>query len=65
MMMAVTKKEVMDTLNSFFGDTTRSQAETRSELEEIVDEIEVMIDMLDVDEDESGNPIEGDMESLK
>jgi hypothetical protein len=45
----MTLEEVKDALNKFFGDTSRSPAETREGLMELVAELDIMFDALDED----------------
>lgn len=49
----MTKDELIEAANKFFSDRTRSQAETRNDLQEVADEIEVMIESLDPNETDS------------
>lgn len=48
--MSVNYDEVLDLVNDFFSDKTRTQGETKSHLRDLRDEIDVMIDSLEDDE---------------
>ena len=51
--MAASYDEVKAKLGSFFGDTKRPRSETKSKLQELRDEIDIMIESLgDTDDDE-------------
>lgn len=43
----MTKEELREHVQKFYSDTTRSRAETRSALEDIADEIDLLIESLD------------------
>lgn len=48
----MTTDELMQQVNAYIGDTSRSTTETREGLEEVRDEIEIMIEALLEDERE-------------
>lgn len=43
-------KKVMDALNEYFKDTSRSQLETAVGLEMVKDEIEIMLESLEIED---------------
>lgn len=43
--------QVREAIQRFYGDTSRSRAETKEALEELVTDIEAMIDTLDDDDE--------------
>src|SRR5574337_448469 len=47
--MSKTKDEVLEEINEFFSDDSRTPSETREGLQEIRDEIDTLIDCLDSD----------------
>lgn len=47
----MTLDQVRDAVQRFYGDTSRTRAETKEGLEELLSDIETMIDSLDDDEE--------------
>lgn len=54
--MSMTRDELMDAIQDFFGDTSRPAGETKDALEEIALEAQQLADTIDVDgEDEESD----------
>lgn len=48
----MTLEQVKDSIQRYYGDTSRSRSQTRDGLEELASDIEVFLASLDDDEDE-------------